>query len=434
MVTRVLCNRVLATVPSLVDGWLTRDRLWRYPIALFLITVGVYLVTVCRATNLIEPGGRIIGHDYLAFYMAGDMVGRGQVDQLYDLSAQQAYQNRFMERINPAWAGTCLYLNPPHYAWAMSMPAKLGYVGSLGAWWVLSLGCFISAALIWRTWLDRAYVPLAIMLVVCMPAWFQAFAGGQNTFFTLLILTAFCSLLRLGWDGWAGLVLSLLAYKFQLMIVPSALLMFKGRWRALGGVLAGCVATVALTAVVLGPSVIADYIHFGSHLGQLMDHNGFDIHKQHSWYGFFYLIGSPWLGLAWVQICAAVASLATLAMLVYIWRGPWENGSARFDLQLAGLIIAMAATSPHMFHYDMLVLVLPAILSLQAGRVGGVLAETRSTLRGLVAIGFVWLAIGGLVVAAVPVQISPVIMVVWLAVVMQASSIKTTMPLRQTCS
>ena len=29
------------------------------------------------------------------------------------------------------------------------------------------------------------------MLVVCLPSWFQALAGGQNTFMTLLILTGF---------------------------------------------------------------------------------------------------------------------------------------------------------------------------------------------------------------------------------------------------
>ena len=109
------------------------------------------------------------------------------------------------------------------------------------------------------------------MLVVCTPSWFQALGGGQNTFFSLLILTGFCALLMKGRDGWAGLVLSLLAYKFYLIAVPALVLLGKRRWSAVGGLVLGGLLTLALTAATLGPGVIADYVQYAPSQARLME-------------------------------------------------------------------------------------------------------------------------------------------------------------------
>ena len=78
-----------------------------------------------------------------------------------------------MRDINPLWEGTYPYRNPPHYAWLMSWPARLGYVPSLVVWSAVSLACFAATTLIWRRWLPPGKAALAVVLVVCMPSWFQ---------------------------------------------------------------------------------------------------------------------------------------------------------------------------------------------------------------------------------------------------------------------
>lgn len=391
---------------------LSGARLRRYPLWLLGITVAIYALNLLQARAWIEPSGRIVGHDFLAFYMAGEMVRAQQLDQLYDPAAQTAWQERFMRPINPAWNGTCLYLNPPHYAWAMSALTPLGYGGSLLAWWGLSVVAFAGTVTIWRQWLPTSTARWAILLAICCPAWFWALAGGQNTFFTLLILTGGCALLLRQRDLAAGVVLSLLAYKFQLVAVPGLFLLWHRRWQALAGLAAGCVTTLGLTAIVMGPQVLREYIVFGSQLGELMHLDGFDVFKQHSWHGFFArgtLENSPLVA----STLTATAALATLGFGVWTWRGQWRPGSRGTDLRLAAMIVVTLLTSPHLFHYDMLIAVLPAVIWARAASRAPVPAIDEP-MRALLAVGFVWLAIANMVTTLVPVQLSAPLMLAWL--------------------
>ena len=63
---------------------------------MFVVTVGMYMVVVVRSENWIEPDGKIIGRDFLAFYMGGAMINEGRLDHLYDFAAQNTFQQRFM--------------------------------------------------------------------------------------------------------------------------------------------------------------------------------------------------------------------------------------------------------------------------------------------------------------------------------------------------
>lgn len=388
---------------------LTPERVRRYPLLLLVVTVGLYGVRLARSDHWIEPDGRIVGQDYFAFYMAGDCVARGRTSQLYDAAAQSEYQRAWMRDVNPQWRGTCLYLNPPHYAWLLSWPARLGYGGSLLVWWAASLAAFGVTVRLWRSWLPPDAWGTAVLLAVCMPAWFAALAGGQNSFFSLLVLTGFCALLMKGRDGWAGLVLSLLGFKFQLLLVPAGLLLWKRRWRALGGVALGGGLTLGLTVLTTGFESLHAYLAFSGEIARLMHADGFDVWKQHSWRGFFALLGGKWCPSAWMTAAAIAACLASLAVLLRLWRGPWRPGSPAFALRLSALIMATLLTSPHLFHYDMLLAVLPVVLWAAAGE-----ARHRSAFVAIAALGFAWLALGGPAGAMLRVQLSPLLMAGWL--------------------
>ncbi|MCP4591158.1 MAG: DUF2029 domain-containing protein [bacterium] len=396
-----------------VERWLTPERTHRYPIMLFAITALVYLSSAVRSQNWIEPDGRIIGHDYLAFFMAGDLVNQGRIGELYDFAAQQAYQQQFMAEINPTWSRTCLYLNPPHYAWAMSWLARLGYGPSLIAWWLLSAICFGLTVVIWRGWLGRERLGGPLLLAICMSSWFLAFAGGQNSFFSLLILTAFCGLMLSGREMLAGLVLAALAFKFQLLLVPAGMLLFKARWRALGGLALGGGLTLLATVALSGWDVLGEYVRFGARLGELLQMEGFDVHKQHSWHGLFSLAGQGWMPPVIVRGLTAAGSLASLVVLWLTWRGAWVRSGARLPLQLAALMVATLLTSPHLFHYDVLIATLPAMLWVRAARADGEWVP-RESLKVLMAGGFVWLAFSPLLSGLLHVQLSPLLMLWWM--------------------
>ncbi|MCH7814350.1 MAG: DUF2029 domain-containing protein [Planctomycetes bacterium] len=399
---------------------LTPQRLRRYPLIMFVVTVGMYMVVVVRSENWIEPDGKIIGRDFLAFYMAGAMINEGRLDHLYDFAAQTTFQQRFMADINPLWSGVCLYRNPPHYAAALSLLTPLGYGPALIAWWVLSGACFAVTALLWRRWLGPGRSGVAILLAVCVPAWFWALAGGQNTFFSLLIWTGFCGLLMSGRDFRAGLVLAALAFKFHFLVVPVGLLAFKGRWRALAGVGVGGLATLALTAAVLGPQSISDYLGFGANLGRVAQVEGFDLHKQHSWHGFFALLGQGWLPGRGAWLLTAAATVGSLILLGSIWRGRWSPRHPRFAVQLSALVMATLLTSPHLAHYDVLMAALPGVLWLSAAPRGQYAGVASDAVRVLLAVGFIWLAISPAVADLTHVQFTPWLMLAWLLIVRRA--------------
>ncbi len=383
--------------------------MWRYPLALLALTLVVYFLTVARSKNLIEPSGVIIGHDYFAFYMAGDMVRTGQSANLYNIAAQQKYQQDFMRPINPKWTGTCLYLNPPHYAWLMSWLSRWGYGPSLLIWTIIAVASFTATVFLWRQWIPPADFPLVVLLAACTPSWFQALAGGQNSFFSLLILTGFCYLLLADRDFRAGIILSLLAFKFQLLIIPILVLAVKRRGRALAGIAIGSAAIFAFTYLVMGPQIIRDYLTFASSLGNLMQNKGFDAFKQHSWHGLVQLLGSGWLAPGVIRVLTAIFSIGTLILLVPIFRTPWNSQSADFPLQLAALITATLVTSPHLFHYDMLLLTLPAVLWFRTYRLQPSPAFDDA-IKAILTAEFAWLLISAPATQHLRVQLSPILL------------------------
>ncbi|MFO0839896.1 MAG: glycosyltransferase family 87 protein [Phycisphaerae bacterium] len=421
------------TIPDLIPArrslaLLTRDRLWRYPPLLLLATIAVYALTLARArpidtslgaasgasnagTIYVEPDGRVVGHDFLAFFMAGDFVARGRANELYDLAAQSTYQKSLMAGANPNWAGTCLYLNPPHYALAVSWLSRLGYGGALVAWWLLSLAAFGATAWIWKSWLPRERFALVITLVICSPPFFQALAGGQNSLFSLLILSGAASLLLRGRDLSAGLVLSLLAFKFQLLIVPLILLVWLRRLWTITGVVVGLLGTILLSDVWLGDDVWPRYFAFASGLGELMQLSGFDVAKQHSWHGFFSLLLANRAPLVWIRILTGAASIATVMVALRACRGGKRENRASLAISLSAMILAALLVSPHLFHYDMLLAALPAVLLVRRESVHDSEAAEGALVPALL---FVWLAIAPLTASWLPLQLTPLIMFAWL--------------------
>ena len=180
--------------------------------------------------------------------------------------------------------------------------------------------------------------------------------------------------------------------------------LFRAAAEAAGGGL-----TLGLTVLTTGLESLRAYLAFSGEIARLMHVDGFDVWKQHSWRGFFALLGGEGRPSAWMTAASIATCLASLAVLLRLWRGPWRPGSPAFALRLSALIMATLLTSPHLFHYDMVLAVLPVALWAAAGEV-----RHRSAFVAIVALGFAWLALGGAAGATLRVQLSPLLMAGWL--------------------
>ena len=115
-----------------------------------------------------------------------------------------------------------------------------------------------------------------------------------------------------------------------------------------------------------------------------------------------------------VRILAVTASLASLGLLVPIWRGPWNRRQPDFAVKLAAVMVATLLTSPHLLHYDVLLAALPAVLWFRASR-SPAQADLRNTVKPILLAGFCWLAIAEPVARLTHLQLSPLLMFWWMA-------------------
>ena len=88
-------------------------------------------------------------------------------------------------------------------------------------------------------------------------------------------------------------------------------------------------------------------------------------------------------------------------------------------LQLSALLVATVLTSPHLFLYDVLLLTLPAVLW-HCAAINEPVTRATSSIRTLLAAGFIWLAFSGAVAATVPLQLTTPLMLLWLLILHRA--------------
>jgi hypothetical protein len=146
--------------------------------------------------------------------------------------------------------------------------------------------------------------------------------------------------------------LALLLIKPQFILVPLLLLLFKRRWRALGGMLGGIGALSLLSVVIVGPKGILDYVRLLAAASKWGDENGIHPQAMHSWRSFLHRALQT-DAAADVQLLWLVGVGITLLLLARSFRGEWKPQTARFDLQWAMLLFAITLCSPHTNAHDL---------------------------------------------------------------------------------
>ncbi|MEY4510570.1 MAG: hypothetical protein RLZZ450_2692 [Pseudomonadota bacterium] len=339
---------------------------------------------------MVDRSDIIVGADFSAFWIGGQLLRQGREAELYDIAAQKSIHAAL---IAPARSDDVHpYINPPFFAVALQPLAALPYRTALSVWW--SLGVATLLVVVWalrrelgplreHSWASLVFFSLAFYPTL---AWF---VYGQNSAFTLLLSCAFVLALRRGYDTCAGLALGLLLFKPQLALGPVLVLVTQRRGRALSGVAIG--ASVWLLIGLLGaPHAMRDYLFVAPQLFSFIGGSGYPVWGLESLYGFgLLLVGEldahlgMWLGYALTAAGALV--------LVLCWRGAeWSPRSRAWELRMAGTLALSLVISPHLYHYDAMLLLLPLALLLANVRSEGAGLLDRGPL--LARTGMLWVA------------------------------------------
>lgn len=150
-----------------VAGWLTPRRLKIYPASIALITWGGWLFSLWRGKGILDAFSQVIGNDFMAFYMAGRFLLDGRLTEMYDLTAQRAFQESLGVQVQTI--GFHPFVNPPFAALLYAPFAANDYLSGLILWWLAGAICFVFAIVLLHGELKGIWAGVAT------PSWVSIF-------------------------------------------------------------------------------------------------------------------------------------------------------------------------------------------------------------------------------------------------------------------
>lgn len=296
--------------------------------------------------------GTLKGVDFLQFYVAGSFLADGPATALYDWSS-------FASAVKLVAGNDDLQfvsLYPPQVALLFSPLAKLPYLQALIAWTIVSVTLYALCARAIAASLDLPTEQRQLGLLLAFAAWpFQQLVlHGQIGSLVLAAVTAGWLAFRRARWWWLGVALGSLAFKPQFGTIAMAAMVAAPSWRLLGGIAAGGAAQLALVALLAGPGLVISYLPVA---GWILEHPAaFEpkLWQTHGLRGFFtLLLGSGPIALVAYQL-AAVGVFVLVGLVWIRQRSP--------EIRYAAMVIAGLLINPHLYVYDLVVLLVPLAL------------------------------------------------------------------------
>ena len=348
----------------------TRRRLVRRLILLALIVVLLLVFPIVPQLEEIARRGEI---DFLAFYTAGQLVARGQGEQLYDFETQAQLQKELVGRPYPL-----PFYRPPFEALLFVPLAWLPYPTAYIAWGAANLLMLWLLAL----WLGPYFRPLpaawrlALLLSAAVPIGLTMLQG-QDVLLLLLLFTLTFTALKESSDFRAGCWLALGQLKFQLVWPLALLFVVRRNPKFLAGFAATSIALLMVSGLVVGLDGLWSYPRVLWELNQALESRLQQDERA------IYPADMPNLrGLLWAVggdavptgVLHAVLALLSLGLLVWALR-PWGEkpggDTPEFDRRFSLALVVTLLISYHAHLHDFSVLLLPALLLLTHLNVAG---------------------------------------------------------------
>ncbi|MCU1310625.1 MAG: hypothetical protein JWO20_1750 [Candidatus Angelobacter sp.] len=315
---------------------------------LFWFLPAVALVFICLHLAYESPTNR---WDFRAFYISGKMVANGDAAKLYDLSSEAAYQNRYVEASRIVAEPESPFLYPSAVSLIFVPLSFLPLNFAYSVWTAINLLLLLATIRALKRELQIEAGDWPLFAALLFPPTAACLLHGQLSLLLLFLYAHAFIQMRRGNMLIAGILIGLVALKFQLMLAFAAILIVRRAWAAIAGIACGALIVAALSAAVSGFHQLLSYpgyirsmayhphVAFTSSMVNIRGFIELCIHRE------------PFIPLV------VAISLLVIGFSVAFWR----DTTTGFSLA----IIATVLTAYHAYLQDLVLLLLPIAVLLR---------------------------------------------------------------------
>ena len=361
-------------------AWLNPRRLQAQAIVLALCLWGVCAVDFATP-GIFDRAGNIKFQDFLPFYVSAQLIAQGRASELYSEQITAAEMQRI---VGHSLAVRLPNLYGPQVGLFFVPFAWLPFQTAAWIWVAVCLALFFACVLlVWRCCPAlRSYSRLVAIAAIAFPPLFHFFVRGQISVLLLACFTAAFLALHAQHDWLAGMALGLLIFKPQFLLAIPLVLLLSGAWRVFCGLVLSAAAQLVVIELYFGSVVMRTYLDMLWHTSRWIGaaELGLAPIQMHSLRSFWTLL-LHWPKAAFalyaVSSCCAIAIAASIVK------------SARpLALRFSALVLAAVLVNPHLFVYDLLVLV-PVLLVLAEWTLNNTPDSASSPHRRLLYLAFI---------------------------------------------
>jgi hypothetical protein len=363
------------------DALLTTQRVRVYTGVLLAVGMIFHTTSVAMGHPPFDSFGHPLAIDLSNRVTAGRIVLNGMTTHLYDVSYQQAVQQRILGGSHPEFLD--IYISPPFVAYLFAPLTAIRYEVAAGIWIALTLVLMaVNVRMLWRWLPNLHHHGFGVALVAILSAWpvIELVVDGQDDALALLILIGGLRLLLARRDFLAGALIGLGLFKPQLSLALPLLFLLQRRWAALGGWCTVALILASTSIAMLGSNGVGLYLRLltSSTLREV-------IFSSLGWkmQSLLALTGSLVGGIS-EPIVAVVTIGIDLILLARLMQVASRVLSIpeRFVQLYAVAIVIGSIVSPYFFLYDCVILLLPCVVFLNS-------APKRPAVRLLIASSYV---------------------------------------------
>jgi hypothetical protein len=323
--------------PARRSHWLTPERIRAYSWIVLSIFVAAYIgLTAMSLPGLVDPRGKPVGYDFIAFWSAARLAVEGHPAAAFDWPAIAAAHHEAVAAIGDKMF---LWHYPPTFLLAVWPLGLMPYLAALAVF--IAGSVTVWALLVRRIVADRHWWIVA----AAMPAGLINLFHGQNGFLTAAI-AGFALVFLERRPIAAGMLIGLLAIKPHLAILFPIALIASGNWRAFVSAAITALVFSAVSIAVFGSETLTAFIHDMPSAGELIDRGYLPWGMMPSPYVFARALGAS------AMMATGLQAVTALAVGAGVWAA-WRCRSAPFAARAAALMTGALLVSPYVFYYDM---------------------------------------------------------------------------------